>query len=45
MTNEFVAMETAVNSINQQKSYLNSYFNGSTSSASTGSLSSQASGL
>jgi flagellar hook-associated protein 2 len=42
MTQEFVAMETAVNSINTQKQYLNDYF-GSSGSTSTGS--SQASGL
>jgi flagellar hook-associated protein 2 len=42
MTQEFVDMETAVNTINQQKQYLNSYF-GTSTSGSTGSA--QASGL
>jgi flagellar hook-associated protein 2 len=32
LTNEFVAMETAINTINAQKQYLNSYFGGSASS-------------
>jgi flagellar hook-associated protein 2 len=41
MTNEFVAMETAVNTINQQKQYLTSAFGGSSS----GSGSSTASGI
>ncbi len=44
MTAEFVAMEQAVNTINSQKQYLNSFFSAS-SSSSSGSLSSKASGL
>lgn len=44
LTNEFVAMETAINTINSQKQYLNSFFN-TTSSAATTSQTSQASGL
>ncbi len=43
MTNEFVAMETAVSSINQQKQYLSQAFGGGTTSTSSGS--SSASGL
>jgi hypothetical protein len=39
-----VAMETAINTINSQKQYLNSFFN-TTSSAATTSQTSQASGL
>ena len=42
LTQEFVAMETAVNTINQQKQYLNSYFGASTS---TNSGSTSASGI
>jgi flagellar hook-associated protein 2 len=34
LTNEFVAMETAINTINAQKQYLNAYFNSGTSSSS-----------
>jgi flagellar hook-associated protein 2 len=33
LTNEFVAMETAINSINAQKQYLNDYFSSSSSSS------------
>jgi flagellar hook-associated protein 2 len=33
LTAEFVAMETAINSINAQKQYLNDYFSGSSSSS------------
>jgi flagellar hook-associated protein 2 len=42
LTNEFVAMESAINSINQQKQYLTDYFG---SSAATSSSSTSASGL
>ncbi len=44
MTNEFIAMETAINTINQQKQYLNSFLNTSSSAANT-SQASGASGL
>jgi flagellar hook-associated protein 2 len=44
LTNEFVAMETAVNSINQQKQYLTDFFNSGASTASS-SQSTGASGL
>ena len=42
LTNEFVAMETAISNINQQKLYLNSFFNSSSSSGG-GALSSNSS--
>jgi hypothetical protein len=34
LTNEFTAMEEAINTINTQKQYLNSYFSSSSSSSS-----------